>query len=232
MGVLRQTIKDHMGGDISDTSLLVNYFKESTEFMYSKYQKPDRECSSISISSIQNGHFYFFMYQDESNWMQFAPVFLCDWKKFDNKIIGYAVNFNFIPIEYRVAVFDVLINNLEDSNQLTSMTFEMMYRQLLKVGYEYALVEFDFMRLKRVYHIQYEILPDFLCSTYPTIKYDPQNLYNIWKVKLETKEARHQEMIKMISDEFYNATEDISEKYSELKSHMKRLKRNNEKYGK
>lgn len=231
MGYLRSVVDERMGGDVTDNGVLVPYFRQSSEFMYNKYKRPDEYCEAINLSSISKGYFYFFMYADESNWMQLAPVFLCDWKKFDNKIIGYGVNFNFIPIQYRVAIFDKIINNLTDDNQLSSVNFESMYKILLSVGYEYAIVEFDMSRMKRVYKISYSILPEFLCHTHPAIKYDPINLYNIWKKKLETKADRHQEMIKLIADEFYNVTGEISDKYKELKSHINRLSRNNSKFG-
>lgn len=233
MGFLRDVIKQESGGDVTDNSYLVHYFKDNVSYMYNLYTKPDGKLvDPIIISKIVNGYFYFLTYRDESNWMQYSPIFFCDWKKFDNKIIGYGVNFNFIPIEIRVAIFDTYIKNFEDPNIFSSITFEKMYKMLLKYGYEYALVEYDLARIVSIFKIDITILPNFLCSTYPSIKYDPINLYNIWKKKLETREMRHQEIIQMYSDDFLSEyIGDITEKYDQLSNHIKRLKRNNDKYG-
>lgn len=225
MGILIDTIKIESGGNI------VKYYKENTVMLYNKYRNPDELVKAISVGKMAEGQFYFLMYYDESNWMQFSPIFFVDHKEFEDKVIGYGVNMNFIPLEYRAALFDKIIHNLDDENQVRGMNFEGMYKQLLKLGYEYALVEYDMSRIKQAYHIKLQILPKFLYSSYPKNKYDPQKLYSIWKKKLEKREQRHQEIIQQLSSDFYKVTEEIEMKYDVLSDHMKRVQRNHKKFG-
>jgi len=225
MGNLIDVIKNESGGNIPQ------YYKDNTVLLYNKYRSPDDVVKSIPVSKMADGMFYFLMYYDESNWMKYSPIFLVDWKKFDNMIIGYGVNFNFIPLEYRAAIFDKIIRDLEDEDQVKGMTFESMYKILLKFGYEYALVEYDMKRIERCYHISVGILPKFLYSSYPKNKYDPQKLYDIWMKKLEGREKRHQEIIQQLSSDFLDVTGEIELKYDALSDHMKRLQRNHKKFG-
>lgn len=227
MGILIKTIEEKTKKDG-----VVKYYKDNTISLYNKYKSPDKLVRSIPISKMSDSKFYFITYKDESNWMKYSPIFFVDWKEFDDRIIGYGVNFNFIPLEYRVALFDKMILDLEDENQIMGMNFESMYKELLKIGYEYALVEYDMKRVERCYHISVKILPEFLYSSYPKNKYDPQKLYDIWYKKLDKREQRHQEIIQSMASDFFEVTEQIEMKYDVLSNHMKRVQRNHKKFGK
>jgi hypothetical protein len=220
MGVLKDQVSDESKGSI------VKYFKENSMFMYDKYNKPDKLIDSISPSKLSPGYFYFIAYNDQSNWMKYSPVFLVDYKKLDNLIIAYGINMNFIPIEVRTAFFDKFLKNLIDEDQLSNISFEDAYKQLLRIGFEYALVEYNVAFIGRAYKISIEVLPKFLNSTYPAVKYDPQGLYHIWKVKLETKEQRHQEIIKMMVSDFYKITDDMKNEFPMMNKHIDRIQKN------
>lgn len=227
MGVLLDRIKIESKGNIPQ------YYKDNVSMLYRKYEQPDQiTVKSQPISKMSDGYFYFITYKDESNWMQYSPIFFCDWKRFDDKIIGYAVNFNFIPFEYRVALFDNLINDLYTEEQFTGISFESMYKELLKIGYEYALVEYDLSRIQTCYRISINIVSNFLYSSYPTVKYDPAKLYQIWVKKLETRELRHQEIIKQVASDLFEVKEELEGKYETLNDHLKRFQRNHRKFGK
>lgn len=225
MGKLIDAIQSESGGNIPD------YYKKNTISLYNRYKSPDKEVRSIPVSKMSEGAFYFLLYRDESNWMKYSPIFFVDWKEFDDMIIGYGVNMNFIPLEYRAALFDSIILNLEDEDQVRGLNFESMYKQLLRIGYEYALVEYDMRRIERCYHISINILPNFLYSSYPKNKYDPQKLYDIWYKKLSGREQRHQEIIQQLATDFFKVTEEIEMKYDSLSDHMKRVQRNHKKFG-
>lgn len=234
MGELIKVIENQSKGDI------VSYYKENTTLLYNYYTgknphpdiAPTNAVKPTPVSKIQDGMFYFLTYQDESNWMQYSPIFFVDHKEFEDRIIGYGVNLNFIPLEIRASIFDEMFPNLEEENQINGITFESMYKRLLRVGYEYALVEYDMSRVERCYHISIHILPRFLYSSYPTNKYDPDKLYSIWVKKLEKRELRHQEIIQQLSSDLFKTTEEIEMKYDSLSNHMKRFKRNHDKFGK
>ena len=225
MGNLVDQIKLESKGNIPQ------YYKDNTVMLYNKYKSPDELVKPIPVKKMSEGLFYFLMYQDESNWMQYSPIFFVDWKEFGDMIIGYGVNMNFIPLEHRAALFDNIIRDLDNEDQVRGMSFEGMYKQLLRMGYEYALVEYDMRRIVQCYHISVKILPKFLYSSYPKNKYDPKKLYDIWAKKLAGREQRHQEIIKQLATDFYKTTEEIEMKYDELSDHMKRVQRNHKKFG-
>lgn len=226
MGILLDKIKKD-----SEKNGIVNYFKDNSLYFYNQFQSPsNKSIEVINTSKIEEGKFYFLYYYDDSKWMQYAPIFVVDFKKIDNKIIVYAINFNFLPIQIKSAFFDKYIKDLTNDKQFTSITFETVYTQLLRIGYEYSLMEFNVKMINRVYDISIDLLPQFLNFSHPLVKYDPNKLYDIWVKKLKTKQQRHQEMIQSTVSDFYNFSDEMNEKYTALNDHMKRIEKNSNKY--
>lgn len=236
MGVLQTYIDEYSNGDV------VGYFKRNSERLYTKYRYPDRKIDGlpsgkggyinpIPVKNMAEGRFYFLVYQDVSKWMMYSPIFFVDFKKFNNKIIAYGINLNFLPLDFRSGFFDKFINNLEDNYQLKGVNFEETYRELLKIGFEYSIMEYDLSRVGMCYEIDIQILPMFLYSTYPEVKYNPEKLYEIWSSKLKDKEQRHQEIITQLASDFYEATDEIKEKYDSLSGRLKRIQDGMKKFG-
>jgi hypothetical protein len=165
--------------------------------------------------------------------MKWSPVFVVDYKKFDNKVVIFAINFNFIPLEIRAGIFDKFITNEDfEKDRLLKVDMKGAYTELLKVGFEYALMEFNAIQVVTAHKISMNILPRFINSGHPQNKYDPKKLIEIWEAKLDKREQRHKEMMSASIDDFYKASEEILEKYSELKDHILRIRRNAIQFGK
>lgn len=230
MGELLERVKLNL---LVNGNGIVENFKNNSLYFYEKYQKSDKDVQSINIKDMYPGAFYFLHYLDDSNWLKFAPVFLVDFRKFDNKVILIAVNFNFIPIEIRAQIFDNYITNDDfEKNNYLKVDYEGMYRELLKVGFEYSLMEFNAAQIKIVHRIHLELLPRFLYSQHPINVYDPKKLVQIWQAKLDGHEQRHKEIVSSIISDFYDVNKDISEKYDVMRDHIKRLQTSLNKYGK
>ena len=229
MGVLQENTKLQMkvfGGNI------VDFYKNNSIYMYEKYLGSDSECKSINILDINPGGFYHFHYLDDSNWMKWSPVFVADYRKLDRLTIILAVNFNFIPLEIRTLIFDKFIIDKDiQENRFLPVDFKGMYTELLRLGFEYAIVEYNAEQLKLVHRISLEILPRFLYSQYPKNKYDPNKLMEIWKAKLESKEQRHKEMTLLMLDEVYKVSKEINDKYDVLGEHIERVRKSLKKFG-
>ena len=218
-------------------SLLVNgngieeNFKNNSLYFLDLYNKSTEKFSAISISNIQTGRFYFFHYLDDSNWMKWSPVFVADSKKFDDKLIIFAVNMNFIPLELRVILFDKFISEkFFNENRKLEVSLQGIYNELRKLGFEYSLVEYDTNRIKLAHKVHLDILPRFLYHQHPKNKYDPEKLLEIWEAKIKKREQRHQEMTLALINEFFDVNSEISSKYDNLKGHIKRLQNNIRKY--
>lgn len=229
MGILLERIK--LNNLVYGNGIAEN-FKANSLFFYNKYQKSDKEVTNISIIDIKKGGFYFIKYKDESNWMQYSIVFTSDFRKFNNMIIILAVNFNFIPLEIRVSIFDKYITEKDfERNSFLNVDYEGMYTALIKYGFEYALVEYNIAQIYSVHKICMDLVPRFLYSQYPTNKYDPIALYGIWKAKIKDKSLRNQEISKALITDFYAVSDDIMENYNVLKDHINRIQRNLDKFG-
>lgn len=229
MGVLMDKLDLSL---LSNGNGVVDNFKNNSLYFFEQYQKSSDVVENIAISDIYPGNFYFFHYYDDSNWMKYSPVFVVDYKKFEDKIILIAVNFNFIPLEIRVKLFDKFIieEDIEQERAL-KVNFEGMYIELLKIGFEYALVEYNSAQIKFVHKISLNVLPRFLYHQHPINKYDPNKLMSIWEAKLSSREQRHKEMMLMALDEMYKIEGDISGKYEQMSGHIKRIQKSMKKYG-
>jgi hypothetical protein len=228
MGALSERIKLHLlvHGDMVDT------FKENSLNLYDSLQKSTPDFKNVKVGDINPGGFYFFQYLDDSNWMKYAPVFVADYKKFSNKIVVFAVNFNFIPLEIKGLIFDKYIKEEDfEKNTLLEVDFQGVYKELLQYGFEYALVEYNLQQVQLVHKINMEAVPRFLYSGHPKNKYDPKKLYEIWSAKLDSRADRDAEMSKALIKDFYQISDDIKENYKLLKGHADRIRRSLEKYG-
>jgi len=230
MGALRDRV---------ELSLLVNgngpveNFKNNSLFLFDKYNKSDKTVMNIPVGKMQLGGFYFIHYKDDSNWMKYAPIFTVDFRKFSDMIVIFGVNFNFIPLEIRVGVFDKFISEQDfEKDSLLAVNYKGMYDELRKLGFEYAINEFNMGQIHSVHKISLETVPRFLYSQHPINKYDPNALMGIWNAKIEKRDARHQEMVSSLISDFYKMDNEISEKYVVLDNHISRLQKSLKKYGK
>lgn len=222
----------------SKLSLLVNgdgipdNFRKNSVFFYEKYQKSDDLVTNVPVTKIFPGGFYFFHYKDDSNWMKWAPVFVTSYKKFSNKIILFCVNFNFIPLELRIALFDKFITEEDfEKDKFLPVDYERMYTELKKIGFEYALMEFNSIQLVAIHKINLQILPRFLFSQHPKNTYDPKKLLSIWEAKISTKDERHKEMMLANVSEWYDINKELTDQYDALYNHVKRIRNSQIKYG-
>lgn len=211
---------------------IVENFKNNSLYFYELYGKSTDEFTNISVSNIYPGGFYFFHYVDDSNWMKWSPVFVGDYKKFSDKIVLFCVNFNLIPLEVRVLLFDKFITKKDFENDaFLKVDFQGIYNELRKLGFEYSLMEYDASRIQIVHKVSLNLLPRFLYHQHPKNKYDPEKLIEIWETKIKTRERRHQEMTLALINEFFDVNSEISGKYNVLKKHIQRLQNNIKKYG-
>lgn len=211
---------------------IVDTFKNNSLFFYNKYRKSDKEVTSISVGKMRMGGFYFLHYKDDSNWMKYAPIFTIDFKKFGNMIVVFGVNFNFIPLEIRVSIFDKFMveKDFEDDRDL-KVDYQGVYDELRKYGFEYAITEFNTSQIVSVHKIDMSLTPRFLYHQHPINKYDPKKLYEIMLAKISDRDERHKEMTSVFIKDLYEATDDILENYTLLKDHIKRVQTSYKKYG-
>jgi len=209
------------------SKLVWSQYKENSDYFAQKYEKSDDEVTSIPISKIEMGGFYFLHYRDSSNWMQYSPVFTVSFKKVNNILILYAINLNFIPIDIRVEFFDKFMDERNfDKDLPLKVDFKGVYDELMRYGFEYGLMEFVLNNVLFVHKINMNSVPRFLYSGHPLNKYDPKKLGEIQMAKKKDRSKRHQEMTKLMMTDLIEINEDISETFNVLKNHVQRIRNN------
>lgn len=211
---------------------LVDKFKDNSLYIYDKLKKSDNDLRNIKFGDISIGGFYFFHYKDYSNWMKYSPVFTVDFKKFENYIIILAVNFNFIPLEIRSFLFDKYITKDDiDKNRDLKVDYTSIYNELKRLGFEYAIIEYNLSQMLFVHKVSMSIIDRFIYSQHPINKYDPKKLYEICITKLKDQDKRDQEIKKLYIDELYDMSKDITNQFEMLKGRIDRIQKSLEKYG-
>lgn len=218
MGILADKVDEEIKNEAKDNRNI--YYNQNVKELY---EEKYNQLKSISTAKMTIGRFYFIVNNDSNGWMKYCPIMLIDYKQFKDYNIGYTINFNFIPIEIRIAMFDTILSNFTDENQFQVMNFKLAYSLLLKYGYEYAIMEFNLRNILEVREIPINKLSKFLYSSPPFIKYDPNKLYDIWVKKLATKPQRHQQMTKANIETFFDKTKELNEEFSLLKNRIKRI---------
>jgi hypothetical protein len=207
-------------------------YKNNSLYFYNKYSKSDSEVTSMNVGKMQIGGFYHLHYLDDSNWLKYSPIFTVDFKKFENLIVIIGVNFNFIPLEIRISIFDKYIKSEDfEKDALLPVDYNGIYKELRNYGFEYALIEYNLKQVQYVHKINMNAVPRFLYSGHPRNKYDPKKLYEIHYTKIKDRNKRDQEMSQALIKDFYNLSDEISENYNVLKGHISRIKKSVEKYG-
>jgi hypothetical protein len=226
MGALLDRIK--LSLLVNGNGIIENY-RNNTNYFTNKYKSSEKDILNINLRDIQKGRFYFFHYKDVSgsNWMRFSPVFVCDYKVLNGEVLIFAVNLNFIPIEIRPIIFDTFYNEqMLDKDSYVNIDFRTVYDALFKVGYEYAIMEYNIKSIDIVHKISTVVLPRFLYSGHSLNKYDPKKLYSIWKAKLGGRKQRHEEILKLSALDLMGISDNINENFDILKKHINRVKKN------
>lgn len=208
-------------------------YKKNCQFFFDKYRGSDDDVKATRVGEMKPGMFYFLHYKDDSAWMKYSPVFVVDFKKFDNMVVLNCVNMNFLPLAARVALFDPFIEEEDFDNKAFYLRakYDAVYRELKKYRFEWSMMEFNTKQIVQAHKISMVMLPRFIWSGHPLAKYDPAKLTQIWKKKYNEQAAREQEMMKASIQDFYDAKKEIGQKYDVLKGHIGRVQKSNKKYG-
>lgn len=200
---------------LNGNGVLDNYVN-NTNYFYSQYQKTSKDILSIKMEQMFIGYFYFILNNiDSEPYMKYCPIFVVDFRKVNNIIVVFAINFNIIPVDIRPYIVDEMIDkNIFDNNQRVDITYEKAYNILLKYGFEYSIVEYLPQDIVRVHKISMNILPRFICSGYPIVKYDHRKLYNIWMNALKTRDKRYNEMKYKLVSELEIVKKNMNENYN------------------
>lgn len=211
MGALKNSIKvlyDAQGAALKHNSATA---------VFDEMNSPKRNMQVAA--DVRMGMFAFMLYDlagKSSAMEQYSPVLLVDWLQVKTQRYVWGLSLNFIPSNVRVVFFDQLLErqaNLVASNAarssvskerpLQGITFDVMYKVLQSIGYEYALRKFDYSLITKMYEVSFGFLDRFL--TFDTTRFtgvDEGKLMQIWLTKLKDQEERHQRMMTALYNDY------------------------------
>ena len=233
MGHLNELVK--LNVLVRGTDELDAYIK-NTKYFTSRYQtqSSDKDILNVVRSKIVPGQFYFFEYLHDSNWFRYSPVFVIDYKVSNGLTILRCINMNFLPLKFRVALFDPYLreHDFENYNFVLKTKYDVVEKELLKFRYNFALKMYNVGQIIRAYRISINFLPIFLYSGHVDAKYDPGQLKQIWDSQNKVAEQREKEMMSATMDDYTDLTKDISGKFDVLKNDVMTFRNSLRKYGK
>jgi hypothetical protein len=225
--------------------------KDSTELLFSYILKnPVNEVRPTNVSSVNIGSFYVILYNYNGNklWcpiLTIPPVVNTNEKgvlekqlKINNdKKILYAVNFDYLPIDYKIKLIESIINNNIDRYEKNAKSISndesvdgqhnfdvrWIYNFLKSKDKTYSITAYDITKIERVHHISSTILHRFIfLDTYyinNRLMYDTLLNINNEKLRLEfsNKIKVYEKIVKLYES-------DVELFYKSLRNFEKNLK--------
>jgi len=203
------------------------------------FKKPNNQVRPTTIKNIKKGCFYIIRYDFNGNKI-WCPIFAIDYKVIENKKILYAVNFDFLPIKYKIFFIDSMLGDvfIADKNSDTqyigktvlaesgirNTNFENIYKFLKSnANKEYSITAYDLLKIDKIYAVSTTILQRFVfIDTY----YINKKMMLETLLYIEDQKIKQELMIKIkkyeeLSD-MYNI--DIENYYKALKNFESNLK--------
>lgn len=214
-------------------------------------RNPNNQVRATNTKSIQIGRFYVIRYNYNGNklWCPILTIPPIPNKKeegvldrqlkiVNNKKIIYAVNFDYLPIRYKTALIDTIVqNNFDryeknknkiDAGENTKGEFNFkvnwIYNFLKKNGEKnYAITAYDILKIDKIFEISSTILPRFvfLDTYYINNRLMYETLNNIQNQQLKDEFSNK---IKMFEEILKIYEKDVEAFYKSLRSFEKNLK--------
>jgi hypothetical protein len=214
-------------------------------------RSPNNQVQPSSVSQIQIGKFYIIKYDYNGNKL-WCPILTIPPVPNKNeigvlerqlKIVGqkkiiYAVNFDYLPLMYKIALIDSLIDNNIDkyeknSDKITiggnvkeefNFNVKWIYNFLKNSNNKnYAITAYDITKIVNVYEISSTILQRFVFLD--TYYINNRMMYDtLSKITNENLRGEFSDKIKMYEEIFKMYEKDVEQFYKSLRSFEKNLK--------
>lgn len=224
-------------------SMYPDYISHSTKWLAGKFRSPDKKTHFVNLKDIQVGSFYFMKYDSRSvnkssKMEQTVPMLVVDYKDKIDKRVLWILNMNFMPINIKVAFmssfmekfpnaekFNAEVEDTVSEQPLNSITYDLMWRELIKYGFEYAIREIRVELIEKVLKVSTDNL-HYLTTVNTQILtgVDEGKLNEIWitKLKNESIGERAEELLQ-IKNNYYAILEELADKFKFLDRRLKGL---------
>lgn len=183
--------------------------------------------TKIEPSNMEIGRFYFIRYDyskknKSSKMEQNVPLLVVDYKPLIDSRVLYILNFNFLPLNIKQAIFSEF-TNMFATQYINNTTFPINYKYmwdfLIKYAFEYCIREIRLDLIHEVYSIPHSDLHMLTSiNTQFLTGVDEGKLNDIWisKLKSESFEQRYDELL-TIKTNYYKILEELQNKFKNLK---------------
>ena len=211
---------------------------------------PSKQVRAVNIKKVQIGKFYIIKYNFNGNKL-WCPILTIppvpnknemgvlekQLKVINVKSLLYAVNFDYLPLRFKVALIDTIIDNNIDRYEKNSnkiylgdnvkdefnFNVNWIYRFLKGNDKNYAVTAYDISKIERIYEISSTILHRFVfLDTYyinNRLMYDTLNnvVNENLRIQFSNKIKMYEEILKMYE-------KDVENFFKSLKNFEKNLK--------
>jgi len=198
----------------------------TAQIFQTAFKKPTWQIRPTNVNKLRKGCFYIIKYNYNGNKI-WCPILSLEYKVKDNKNILYAINFDYLPYQYKILFVSSLfktnksyvdknrdIQNVLEEESLDAR-IENVYRWLQTNGRkEYSLTGFDVLKIKQIYAVSTTILDRFIfldtkyinkrmmLDTLESI--DDQNI----RLEMQSKIEKYEELLELYEKDvelFYRA---------------------------
>ena len=202
---------------------------DSTEDIFNLMNISNKELLEISLKNINIGKFFIIKYNYDGNDI-YCPIFTLEYRVVNNKNIIYAINFDYLPYDYKIKFVNILISkyidqyykhwdicDVREEKPFAGVTFENVYKILQYNGnYEYSITAFDILKIKNIYAVSTNLLYKFIFIHTRFVNID--NIKN--RIKVEEDDINRTKL-ESILEGFAKIEKDYN---NDVKGYYKKLK--------
>jgi len=198
----------YMYGVIGLHGTITKMIKDLTDKLVMLRQKPNlTEIMEIEPNKLVPGRFYLIQYNFNGNYI-WCPILALEYKVVKNNHILYAVNLEYLPPKFKIALFDKIFKAsknffdkvsqskfVREEQPIKFLNFEFMYKSLKQNKMEWAITAYTI----KDFQGKYKIKKSYLCSIKiaPEIIFADMKRHNTKNMIEMQKSLAGQEQIRM-----------------------------------
>jgi hypothetical protein len=185
------------------------------------------EILKIKKEQLLKNKFYLIKYNYNGNNI-WCPILGLEYKVVNNKNIYYAINIEYLPVNFKLEFFKILFNNskstliknVDKKNPLEELPlpykFEKIYMLLKNNKMDFALTAFDINKIKDIYSISFKISPVIVMSNCKKI-----NNKDMRKMIEQMLDSKEKQTLIDINEQYQKLIEEYEENSIEYHKKLK-----------
>lgn len=232
MGMYKD-FEGYMYGVIGLNGTITNTIKVLTDKLVKLRQKPNlKEIMEIDASKLVPGRFYLIQYNFNGN-LIWCPILALEYKVVKNNHLLYAVNLEYLPPKFKIALFDKIFkasrefldktaqnDYVREEAPLNFLNFEFVYKILKQNRMEWATTAYTIknfqgqFKIKKAYLCSIKIAPEIIFADMK--RYNTKNMIEMQKSLIGVDQIRMQQIVEAYQQLIEGYQEDSIEYHKKL----------------